>query len=215
MSGKIKAAMVIGVLVAAGGGGAFYHFNKQAGEDTRRITTLEVKEQTRDGIIETLSGSESNFDEANMALKATASLEEEQQVELLTQQMEHDNATVRLSAYQELFRLHRAGNSKAGALLEARASSEKERENLLAIQVHLAGLSLDHVGDEPGARLAAIRAMAGDPRPGYRMAAVGQLAEMDDVAARSLLEALSEDPDEDVSMTAELFLEGDEGDDYE
>ena len=216
MSGKIKLAIGVVALVLAGGGGALYLITNQAGEDTRRLTTLEVKEQTPEAVVETLTESGAGFDEVNKALKASAQLGEGKQLELLGRQMGNDNATVRLSAYQELFRLHGEGSAAAGTLLEERASSEKERENLLAIQAHLARRTLDAVGEEPAARLAALRALAGDARPGYRMAAVEPLSKMGVGAALSLLEVLAADPDEDVSMTAEMFLEGDEeGDDYE
>ncbi len=215
MSSKVKIAIGVVALVLVAGGGALYLIKKQAGEDTQRLTTLEVKEQTPEAIVETLSRSGAGFDEANKALKASAKLAEGKQIELLGKQMENDNATIRLSAYQELFRLHREGSAAAGALLEERASSEKDRENLLGIQGHLALRTLDGVGEEPAARLAALRTLAGDARPGYRMAAVEPLSKMGEGPARSLLEALAEDPDEDVSMTAEMFLEGDEDEDDE
>jgi HEAT repeat protein len=210
MSGKIKLAIGVVALVLAGGGGAFYLVKNQAGEDTRRLTTLEVKEQTPQAIVETLSERGAGFDEVNKALKASGKLTEGKQLKLLGRQMGNENATVRLSAYQELFRLHREGSAAAGTLLEERASSEEDRENLLAIQVHLASRTLDAVGEDSVARLAALRALAVDARPGYRMAAVEPLSKMGDGAALLLLETLAADPDEDVSMIAEMLLEGDD-----
>ena len=215
MSGRIKLVIGVTALVLAGGAGGLYLMKNQAGEDTRRLTNLEVEEQTPEAIVETLSGSGAGFDEANKALKASARLADGKQLEIYGRQMGNDNATIRLSAYKELFRLHTEGNAAAGVLLEERASSEEDQENLLAIQGHFARRTLDAVGEEPAARLAALRALAGDARPGYRMAAVEPLSKMGVGAALSLLEVLAADPDEDVSMTAEMFLEGDEEEDDE
>ena len=214
MGTKVKLFIGVVVLVLAAGAGAFYLLQEKAGEDTRRLTTPEVKEQTRETIVQTLSETGADFDEANKALKASASLGMEKQLELLERQMANDNATVRLSAYEELFRLHGAGSAAAGALVEARAAVEKDPENLLAIQGHLARRTLDAAGPDPAARLTALRTLAKDPRPGYRMAAVEPLVKLGD-AARPVLEALAGDPDEDVRMTVEMFLEGDGGDDDE
>jgi hypothetical protein len=215
MRGKVKLIAGVVVLIVAAAGLSIYLYKQKAGEDTKRLTTLEVKEQTPEAIVETLSGSGADFDEANKALKASSKLAAEKQLELLGKQMGNDNATVRLSAYQELFRLHREGSAAAGALLEARVTSEEDHENLVAIQVHLARRSLDSVGDDPTARLAALRALALDPRPGYRMASVEPLSRMTDATARELLDALAKDPDEDVAMTAEMLLGGDEEDEDE
>lgn len=215
MRGKGKLILVVAVLVVACAGGAFLLIQHKAAEDTARLTTLEVKEQTPEAIVETLSGTGAEFDEANKALKASRRLAQEKQIELLGQQMGNENPTVRLSAYQELFRLHGEGSAGAGALLEARAASEEDPENLLAIQGHLARRILEAAGDDPGARMAALRALAGDARPGYRMAAAEPLSGMGDGPALALLKTLAEDPHEDVSMTAEMFLEGDGEDEDE
>ncbi len=209
MSGKAKLIVGVVVLVAACVGGTIVLIRHQAGEDTRRLTTPEVKEQTPEAIVETLSASGASFDEANRALKASATLAAEKQLELLGRQMDNENPTVRLSAYQELFRLHLGGSAAAGALLEARAVAEEDPENLLAIQGHLARRVLAAAGDEPGARLAALRGLIADARPGYRMAAAEPLSRLGDGPARDLLWTLAGDPHEDVSMTAEMFLEGD------
>jgi len=215
MGSKGKLIIGVTVLAAVAAGLSLYLIKQKTGEDTRRLTTLEKKEQTPEAIVETLSESGADFDEANKALKASSKLAEEKQLELLGKQMGNENATVRLSAYQELFRLHREGSAAAGALLEERATSEEDHENLVAIQVHLARRTLDAAGAEPAARLAALRALTEDPRPGYRMAAVEPLSRLSDSAARSLLLALSKDADEDVAMTAEMFLEGDDEDEDE
>jgi len=215
MSGKVKLAFGVLALIVAAGGLALYVIKEKAGEDTKRLTTLEEPEQTPEAIEKTLSESGAGFDEANKALKASGKLSDGKQLELLGRQMENDNATIRLSAYQELFRLHRDGSAAAGALLEERAAAEEDRENLLAIQSHLAGLVLDAAGEDPAARLAVLLAMASDARPGYRMAAAKPLHALGDAAAQGLLRTLAADPDEDVSMTAEMFLEGDEEDDDE
>ncbi|MFH1533073.1 MAG: HEAT repeat domain-containing protein [Pseudomonadota bacterium] len=210
MSGRVKLAFGVLALIVAVGGGALYVIREKAGEDTKRLTTLEETEQTPEVIEKTLSVGGAGFDEANKALKASGKLSEGKQIELLGRQMENDNATIRLSAYQELFRLHREGSAAAGTLLEACAAAEQDRENLLAIQGHLAERVLDAAGDDPGARLAVLNAMASDARPGYRMAAVKPLAALADASSKALLEALAKDPDEDVSMTAAMFLEGDD-----
>jgi hypothetical protein len=202
-----KILFLLVLVVVAGAAAALFLVKRQIDLDTDEITSLDKVKVSADEVKKLATEKAKDLRTVLAAAEQTAQMAVDEKLEMWKTQLANESAAIRMKAARELMKMQEEAGSKVGRLLEE-ISTDKNQDHELRLMVQKELAQKELRGKAGKELVAAAGKLAGDQRPGVRLAALEALAQEGSAEALALVgKAAESDPDEDVAMMAAMLLE--------